>query len=220
VKILWMSNAPWAHTGYGNQTKLFWWRLQKLGHQVTLAANWGLGGAPLNITDHDEATQVLPQGYSTHGADIIASHAEHIKADIVITLYDAWVFEPQVTNRFRWVPWLPVDHEPLPPGLKASLQSAWQCIAYSRFGERMLREAGLDPLYIPHGVDMNVYSIKPRERARDKLKLSELLKRPAEDIDFFAVMVAANKGFPSRKSFPEVLWAWSQFITEHPKAVL
>jgi len=220
VNILWASNAPWCHSGYGNQTNLFWWRIAKMGHKVTIFANWGLSGAPLNVAEQGETAHVLPLGYSVHGNDIIAMHAEHVKADIVISLYDSWVFDPSVTSRFRWVPWLPVDHEPCPPSVREALKAAWRPIAYSRFGERALRSAGLDPLYVPHGVDTAKFTIRPRERARKALRMDETLKRPIEDIDFLAVMVAANKGLPSRKSFPEVLWVWREFVKDHPKAAL
>jgi hypothetical protein len=27
----------------------------------------------------------------------------------------------------------------------------------SRFGEQMLKDEGLDPLYVPHGIDTNIY---------------------------------------------------------------
>jgi len=213
MKIFWWSNAPWCRTGYGNQTNLFWWRIQKLGHEVTLGASWGLGGSPLNIEDHGEHTQVYPLGYTTHGNDVLAQHAKHAKADIVITLYDSWVFNPSVTSQFRWCPWLPIDHDPVPPPVGEALRTAWQPIAYSQFGYKRLTEAGFDPRYVPHGVDTTVFQPKDRAEARKALKLKE-------DISFLALMVAANKGAPSRKSFAEVFWAWSNFIKKHPKATL
>ena len=212
MRILWASNAPWAHTGYGNQTRIFVPRIQKLGHEMSIFANYGLGGAVLNVA---EGIKVYPLGLEAHGADIIASHANHVKADIVITLYDAWVFRPEIASRFRWVPWLPVDHDPLPERVKMVLESAWQPIAYSRFGEAKLKEAGLDPRYVPHGIETETFrpgTAKERATARERLKIG--------DDTFVASMVAANKGTPSRKSFPEVLWAWKQFNARHPNSIL
>lgn len=216
MRILWHSNAPWAKTGYGNQTNLFWWRIQKLGHPVTLSSNYGLQGAPLDVADHGEQTRVLPIGFTAHGNDILASHAKHAKADIVITLYDAWVFDPQVTSRFRWCPWLPVDHDPAPPPVLRALRTAYQPISYSRFGEAKLREADIDVRYVPHGIDTKVMRPISQEEARAKVQFPEQV----QDYDFLAVMVAANKGAPSRKSFGQVLWAWRDFVKDHPNALL
>lgn len=216
MKILWHSNAPWAKTGYGNQTGLFWHRIQALGHPVTLSSNYGLQGAPLDINEHGQSARVLPLGYHSTGNDILASHAKQSKADIVITLYDAWVFDPQVTARFRWCPWLPVDHDPAPPPVVRALRSAYQPIAYSRFGESRLRDAGLDPRYVPHGIDTKVMRPIPQAEARDRVQFPDQVA----DYDFLAVMVAANKGEPSRKCFGQVLWAWREFIKSHSKALL
>ena len=83
MNILWASNAPWAHTGYGNQTRIFVPRIHDLGHEMSIFANFGLGGAVLNLSDD---IKVYPLGLDRHGKDIIASHAAHVKADIVITL--------------------------------------------------------------------------------------------------------------------------------------
>ena len=214
MHIFWFANAPWAHTGYGVQTNLFWWRIQKLGHKVTLGANYGLAGSPLNIQEQGEESRVFPCGYTAHGNDILAPHAKYVKADIVITLYDTWVFTPNVTSQFRWCPYLPIDHDPAPPAVIRAIEPAWQPIAYSQFGAEKLKEAGFDARYVPHAVDTKVYMPGDRDVARKALKL------PQDDFEFMAVMVAANKGAPSRKAFPEVLWAWREFIEDHPKSLL
>jgi glycosyltransferase involved in cell wall biosynthesis len=216
MRILWHSNAPWAKTGYGNQTALFWHRLQALGYPVTLSSNYGLQGAPLDIQEGEQKSRVLPTGYTTHGNDIIASHAKYAKADIVITLYDAWVFDPNVTARFRWCPWMPIDHDPAPPPVLNAIRTAYQPIAYSQFGFEKLKEAGLDPRYVPHGIDTTVMRPMKREDAVAKLSFPEQV----QGYDFLAVMVAANKGTPSRKSFAQVLWAWKKFLEDHPNALL
>ena len=57
MKILWHSNAPWAQTGYGQQTALFAPRLRALGHELALSSVWGLGGAGLEW----EGMHVYPQ---------------------------------------------------------------------------------------------------------------------------------------------------------------
>lgn len=216
MRILWMSNAPWAKTGYGQQTDLFWWRIQKLGHEVYLAANYGLAGAPLKIEHDGEIATVLPAGFNTHGADIIAPYARQTKADIVITLYDTWVFDPGTMAQVKWCPWLPVDHDAVPEAVARALQPAWQPLAYSRFGEQALKDAGFaNVLYVPHGIDTQVFKPMDRREARQRVGLPGL-----SDETFLMTMVAANKGFPARKAFGEVFEAYARFLEKHPKTLL
>jgi hypothetical protein len=75
----------------------------------------------------------------------------------------------------------------------------------SRFGETQLRNAGLDPLYAPHAVDCDIY------RPYDKAKRGEL-NLPADA--FIVGVVAANKGNPSRKCFPEIFRAFKALHDE------
>ena len=44
-RILWVSNAPWATTGYGQQTAQLTTRLKANGDEVAIAANYGLEAA-------------------------------------------------------------------------------------------------------------------------------------------------------------------------------
>ncbi len=44
--VLWYSNAPFAATGYGQQTAQIVPRLTAKGHKVAVAANYGIEGAP------------------------------------------------------------------------------------------------------------------------------------------------------------------------------
>ncbi len=213
LKILWFSNAPWSQTGYGMQTAQAWWRIQKLGHKVAaIACNYGHEGMPIGFGCNNEETVIWGRGFNAHGVDIIGAHAANSKADIVITLYDTWVFNPSVMQQFKWCSWLPVDHDPCPPAVKQVLQAAYRPIAFSKFGEEKLREAGLDPLYVPHGIETSIFKPGNKAEAREKLGLSKY--------EFLAVMVAANKGQPSRKSFNEVFAAWTAFVKEHDNALL
>lgn len=213
LRILWFSNAPWTGTGYGQQTAQAWWRIQKLGHKiVAIAANYGHEGSPLSIEQNGETTQVLGRGYNPHGIDIIGAHAQASKADIVITLYDSWIFDPRMMQNLKWVPWLPVDHDPCPPQIKQVLQAAYQPICFAKFGVAKLQEAGLDPVYVPHGIETSIFKPGDKQKARERWGMS--------GYDFVAVMVAANKGSPSRKSFGETFKAWRKFLDKHPNSLL
>lgn len=183
-------------------------RLKALGHDITISAFYGLQGAPLNWGD----IKVLPGGKNAYGNDTLLADATHTKADAVITLMDVWVLEPEITGRVPWYPWLPVDHDPAPPAVVASLKTARRPIAFSRFGERMLRDADCDPLYVPHGVDTSEF--KPLDRAACRKELG------FESDEFIVGMNMANKGAPSRKAFDQQIRAFAAFRKRHNDARL
>lgn len=209
MKFNWMSNAPFANTGYGNQTRTFVPRLQAAGHEASVTAFYGLEGAILNWG----GIQIYPKGRDVWGNDIAAAHTTHFGAKILITLMDAWVCEPDMLqlHGVRWVPWFPVDMEPLPPAVARKVKKAYRRIAFSKFGERMVNDAGMDCYYVPHGIDTNVYKPIDREEARERLGL------PADA--FIVGTVSANKGTPSRKSLPEQIEAFALFKKKHSDAV-
>jgi glycosyltransferase involved in cell wall biosynthesis len=87
-------------------------------------------------------------------------------------------------------------------------------VAMSRFGEQMMNEFRLDPIYVPHGVDTMVFRPRPeiRDEVRDELDIPR---------DVFLIgMVAANTGNPAlpRKSFPQAFMAYSRFARRHQDA--
>lgn len=209
MKILWSSNAPYAASGYGVQTKLFVPRIRALGHETAISAFWGLEGGLLNM----DGIPIYPKGMMPYGQDTMAAHSAHFGADICISLIDAWVINPDMfQGKLKWVPYYPIDHDPLPPAVGRQVARAYKRIVFSRFGERMTNQAGLDCYYVPHGVETNVY--KPIERKR----AHEISRFP--DDRFIVGMVAANKGQPSRKAFSENIAAFALLHKRHPDAWL
>lgn len=203
MKILWHSAAPFFRaSGYASQTRLFGPRLaRRLGHEVVFSAYCGLEGAPM-VWD---GFAVLPRGVGRYGSDVIGPHAIKHKADVVITLMDAWVLDPSAFSDAIFCPWAPVDHDPIPAPVLDVLRRAYQPIAYSRFGERLMRDAGLAPLYVPHGIDTSVYCPGDQAKARAKLGI------PADA--FLVAIVAANQ---TRKCWPEQLQAVARLMAGHP----
>jgi glycosyltransferase involved in cell wall biosynthesis len=150
------------------------------------------------------------------GAQYLTKNAEkwfggNPRDGIVLTLMDVWVLDPDQMSNMNMACWVPVDHEPTPPLVtEFFLRSGAIPIAMSRFGERMLGR--LDPLYVPHAVDVDVYKPHDREAVRKATGISK---------DAFVVgMVAANKGRPSRKGFSQALQAFKQFADKHDDAYL
>jgi len=92
------------------------------------------------------------------------------------------------------------------------VKEAWKPLVYSRFGEKMMQQAGIDCTFIPHGIDTAVY------RPIDQTKARDLLQWPQDR--YIVGMIAANKDRPSRKAFAANLSAFAAFQKDHPDAML
>jgi glycosyltransferase involved in cell wall biosynthesis len=210
-RILWLGNPPFVGSGYGEQAGLFVPRLAAAGHEMAVAANWALNGVRLDWN-----------GLSVYPADgqwgnaTTPTFAKHHKADLTFALCDAWVLKPQEwPEDFRMAVWAPVDHYPVPPAVLAVLQDPKvRPVAMSKFGLDQMRTFGLDPLYVPHGVDTTIFRPRPEIKAQIRAELNI-----PEDA-FLIGMVAANKGNPSlpRKAFPQQFTGFAQFAKTHDDA--
>lgn len=188
----------------GIQAKYLLPEFQKLGHAVAQHAWSGLMGGVLNWG----GMPIYPMGMDPYGNDIVEKHAAHFEADIVISLMDVWVLHQYGKKQMRWIPYMPIDHDPIPPKVLSALEGAYKVVSYAKYGERALNAAGIANTMIPHGVDCSVYTPTDKRAAKQQLGF---------DPDAFVIgMVAANKGFPSRKCFPENLQAVAQFKAAHP----
>lgn len=193
------------------QTAVHTRALTDAGHQVAVHANYGLDGGALNWG----AVKVYPRGLTELSLDTLAANARDFGADIVVSLFDVWVLRHDLmqAHGVRWAPWFPIDSEPIPEAVARQVRESWQPIVFSRHGERMCEQAGIPCRYVPHAFDPDVYGVtQPRRDARERRKLPT---------DAFIVGVcAANKGVPSRKSWPEILQAFADFRRRHTDAVL
>lgn len=223
MRIMWLSVSPWAPTGYGQQTSVFTPRIRDAGHQVAISSTNGL-----------QYTEIEWEGMKCYPADHTSLNKRMLKYHIrqeygpdiddvqVITLWDIWPWvDPEMGGMMadfdglKIAAWVPVDCKPVPPKTRVAIDKFDVTpIAMSRFGETELREAGYDPLYVPHGIETGIYM--PHDD-RDKCKQSMGI-----DPDRFVVgMVAFNQGIqPPRKAFPQVLMAFKAFHDKHPDALL
>jgi FkbM family methyltransferase len=217
LRILWSSNGAHTPTGYGNQTALAVPRLAALGHTMGLFAWYGLEGAALTYGFDYQGQRypvtMYPRARDGYGNDMVAGHAAQFKADIILSLIDAWVLEPAAHGGAqKWCPWFPIDAWPIPGPVLEKVRQSLQPIVYSRFGERMAHDAGLDVRYVPHGVDTAAFRPGEQAAAREKLGI------PPDR--FVVLMVAANKDNPSRKAYPAALHAFAHLARKHPDAHL
>lgn len=212
LDILWHSVAPWCPSGYGQQTHLFTKRLQQLGHDITVSSWFGLNDQAIEY----DGIRVLP-GDQKFGNVILPEYVRAIKPDLVIALMDAWVLNTDMCRDMPLAVWTPVDHQPCPPKVAEFFHLTGSTpIAMSRSGEQLLRDEGLNPLYVPHGIDTNVYKPTHRAEVRDAMRVS--------DSEFLVGVVASNSGGidgrASRKSFPQMFLAFADFHANHPNAKL
>ena len=211
--LIWHSNAPFAPTGYGQQTAVFCSRLKE-HYNLAISAFYGLES---NIIPWN-GIPVFPGMAQTHGDETILEHANvHFGGDVrsgtVMTLMDVWVLDPAVWQRMNVCSWVPVDHQPAPDAVVSYFQRSGAIpMAMSKFGQKMLGDAGLDPLYVPHAIDTSVYKPLDKAECRESTGMPE---------DAFIVgMVAANKGNPSRKCVHEAFQAFKVLHAKHPEARL
>ncbi len=166
----------------------------------------------LTFGDGLSPVPVYPMWMDPYGNDIVEAHAEHFGADVVVTLMDVWVLREYGAKKMRWIPYMPIDQEPVPDAVTRSLEGAFRVVSYSQYGKRLLDGVGIHNTCIPHGVDVDIFAPKDKLAARRRLGI---------DPDCFLVgMVAANKGFPSRKAFPEQLAAVSNLKQRHKNVKL
>lgn len=210
MRILWSSNAPWVNSGYGVQTRHIVPRLQQAGHQCAIAGFCGVIGALINR----DSIPIYPAGNpNAYGFDVLPMHSQHWQADIAISLIDAWTANPeQWPSNLRWVPYFPIDSEPCSPRILERVSKAYDRIVFSKFACRELERAGLSYHYAPHVTDTSVYCPGDQAAARAKTGM------PRDQ--FIVGIVAANKGFPPRKSWPQMLEAWCLLAKEHADTLL
>lgn len=213
LRVSWCSNPTFSPSGYSQQTfdieKLF----IKAGWDSTnfsLINMFGHAGAPfkdsLGITNY-------PLINHPTGSDAMVFHGKHFKADCVIGLFDVHTQDMNFLSQVnRFIPWLPVDYDPMPGVFPQFLKFSNRIIAMSKFGQDQLQRAGFSSTYIPHHVDTSIF--KPLNKAEVKQSFG------INPEVFVFGMVGANKDIFPRKSFQQVLEAFKQFLQKHPKSLL
>lgn len=216
-RILWGSNAPFAATGYGEQTQQVTRRLHKAGYEVAVACNYGLEGTRMEW----EGIPLFPRGLDVYSNDVLPAYAMDFgkptgQQPLVITLFDAWVFRGAGWELLENIAsWVPVDHYPVPPAVMEWLKKPNVTpIAMSRFGQNAIAEHGVQYIYIPHAIDTGIF--KPTELIHGTEGAVPARQWMDVPEDAWVVgSVNANKGQIDRKSFAESFLAMSMFMQRH-----
>src|SRR4051812_25759465 len=119
---MWSSNAPFAPTGYGVQTKHFIGRIQGLGHEIAVAANHGIETGIISWPGPRGSIPLFPRGNDLWSRDIIVHHCEYFKADVIVQLYDAWCYPERIVT--PKIAYFPADMEPLAAPVREALEKA------------------------------------------------------------------------------------------------
>jgi glycosyltransferase involved in cell wall biosynthesis len=213
VRILILSNAPHVPSGYGVQTALLAPALRDIGHDVHILAFYGIR----DTTSKFDGITVWPGSRHPFCQDVMVPLADAIEADVVIANTDAWVVEPDRFNgsSVEFVPWFPVDSEPISPEVARVVKRSRFPVAVSEFGADQAAQAGVkDCRVAKYLVDADAYSPGDRAEARKGIGVPD---------DAFVVgMVAMNKvaAGHDRKRFWEQIGAFAQFHRKHPEAIL
>jgi glycosyltransferase involved in cell wall biosynthesis len=146
------------------------------------------------------------------GTDAMAAYATDFQSDFILTNMDIWVIQTNLFFDKKWVAWIPIDSEPIPPLVEEKAREAFHRIVWTKFGAREMDDAGLDYDRVPYGIDTQMFYPGDREQARITATM------PPDR--FIVGMVAMNKGYPSRKAFFENIAAFKVFHDRHPDAFL
>lgn len=218
LRLMFSSNAMWAKSGYGVQGYSLLTRLAELpqfdGRQSIAQHAWyGLQGG----IHHVDGFKIYPAGADSFGNDVIGAHTKNFGANVVVSLIDVWVLQEmgQRVAPALWLPWFPVDSDPIPDRVLAALETAHTPLSYSKWGHQMLNTAGIQNVYIPHGVESDTYRVIADIESVQKFK-REMLNCAGH----LTVMVCANKDYPDRKWLQGQIRAWAEFAQDKPDAKL
>jgi len=216
VKILWHSVKPVISSGYGTQTALWVPALKAAGHDVSISCSVGL----YSSVEMWNGIRLYPHSghVGNYGMDVVVDHAKETKADIVWSWLDAFILRPDECKKVNWVAWVPADSDPLMVRNVESLKACRFVVAPTRFGQRVIREAGIpNVMYVPCAFDPKVMFQSKEDRGALRERFGKLINRDLSG-KYLVNVVAANSG--KRKNFPAIFEAWKMFYAKHPDAIL
>ena len=203
-------SAPFTRSAYGLQTALFVPRIAKLGYEVIISSPHSFAGGPLDWNGF----RIIPAADDAMGNDILTANYRYYEADLLLTLCDIFKLAPSVKGLagINVAHWVPIDCNPLGKGdLYVLREGAGTPIAVTRFGLEVMRDDGLDPCYVPHGVDTSVFKPGERQEVRSSLGVSE---------NTFVIGICAMNRDRVRKGLVEQVMAFRDFWENHPDSRL
>lgn len=216
MHVLWISDSPDTPSGFGNVTRFVCGGLAGRGHRVSILG-WQ---TRQHVKWH--GCELYPNGSDPMGSDAVFNYLLRHRPDAVIALADVWWLpyftDPHVRRQMDltqtpWVLYFPIDgdtsDEHLPRSWVELLREVDVPIAMSRYGQRIARSCGIDCEYIPHGVDLEIFS-PPPDRNLAKARIGAEGK----------FLVLSDSRNQPRKMLPRLLDIFARFAEGRPDAVL
>ncbi len=200
MKFIWLSVAGWAPTGYGLVTRQIVPRIQREGHEVTVA------------TKHFHTGLVTWEGIPTiPGMDmgILNRMVDKGEVDYIISLLDNHAL-PDIPK--KWISYTPFDTQKIPESISKTLVHPELIIALTRHGQKEIEGLGYKCWYAPHGVDLDVFypDAQKRQEGRENLEWQD---------NFIIGSVGVNY-HDDRKNFVNLVLAFKWFHEKHEEARL
>lgn len=218
LRMLWNSNGVWTNSGYAVEQRELLYRMIEDGWETAQSAFWGLEGYPITLDGEfagfpGKKLKVYPKMGDAWGADAMLWHGQDFGANVVFCMQDVWTLNPEVLSKFKYfIPWVPIDKDPVPPAVLDKLRYAYKILTFSQFGKDALEKAGFTSTLILEGTNTKLMTPLNKMKCREELGLPQ-------DAFFFG-MIAANKENPPRKGFQEALEAFKLFHDKHPEAAI
>lgn len=149
--------------------------------------------------------QVFGNSYHPYAQDVMSGHSRTFNADMMLSIMDLQVFEPENLRGVKWVAWMPCDHHTLPQILLNQSKKAAYVLSMSKHLSAMLDAAGVENEHVPCMVDTGTFTEQQDARAQMGFP----------DDKFIIGMVAMNKGAPSRKAFHQNIAAFAALKAKH-----
>lgn len=231
-RILFMSNAVFAPSGYGNQSEGMLYDWVKQGYNVRQLAHYGVQGRRIGLN----GLMIYPalEG-DIHGDKTSRLIFNNWKPHVYFTLYDIWMDaytdpHPQNPNARiaihpYWIPIVMVDHDPIPEGTERNARAAYKVICPTKWGTKQLEDKGIPTEYIPFGIDTEKWKPQTEDQKRESKKwlnersvpMNQNNWKPIEEDSFLIVLNGANKD-PYRKAFMRFFIALQLFLEQNPDA--
>lgn len=213
MKFMWLSNALYTNSGYAVETRDLLKRFKSDGWDVAQIANHGIESYHTEI----DCIRVYPRMGDANGTDAILYHAKHFGAEVVFVMLDYWILNPQYLEQaqregIKIIPWIPIDQEPVNPGILHNLKFSHKVLTFSNYGKKALQKSSYASTMIYEGIDTNVF--KPM----DKSVLRKEIGIPQDA--FLFGMIGANKENPPRKGYQQALDAFKMFQANHPNSYM
>ena len=208
LKFMWNSNGVFVPSGYGVESRDILFRLLADKWNVAHIAFTGLEGGLIGIN----GLPVYPKMGDVWGTDAMVMHSKHFQADAVFSMQDVWTLNPQQLPQIpHWIPYVPIDQDPVPQNVINNLRYAYKIITFSKWGQKALAKAGFVSHLILEGTDTNI--LKPMDKVDCKKMLG------IDPNKFVVGMVGANKENPPRKGWQQALEGFKLFHDKYPDSI-